>query len=56
VVGNDGRIAARPVVVAGYQGATARIAGGLADGERVVTLGASRLNAGEEVRAVDGET
>ena len=47
VVGADGRLEARPVTVADYAAGTARIAGGLADGDRVVVLGAHKLEAGE---------
>ena len=39
VVGADGRLEARAVVVAGYAAGSARIAGGIADGERVVVMG-----------------
>ena len=56
VVGADGRLEARPVVVEGYAAGTARIGAGLAGGERVVVLGAHRLQAGAPVRtlAVEG--
>jgi RND family efflux transporter MFP subunit len=55
VVGADGRLAARAVAVADYDGGSARIAGGLEDGDRVVILGAHKLQAGEAVRAVEAE-
>jgi RND family efflux transporter MFP subunit len=55
VVGPDGRLEARPVVVAGYGSGSARIAGGLAGGERVVVLGAHRLQAGAPVKALAAE-
>ena len=51
VVGADDRLEARPVVVDGYGAGSARIASGLAGGERVVVLGAHRLQAGAPVRA-----
>lgn len=56
VVGADQRLEARPVVVEGYAAGSARIASGLAGGERVVVLGAHRLQAGAPVRttAVEG--
>ena len=53
--GPDGRLEARPVVVAGYGSGSARIAGGLAGGERVVVLGAHRLQAGAPVMALAAE-
>jgi RND family efflux transporter MFP subunit len=55
VVGADGRLAARPVTVAGYEAGSARIADGLAEGDRVVVLGAHKLEAGEAVRPVEAE-
>jgi RND family efflux transporter MFP subunit len=55
VVGNDERLTSRPVVVAGYEAGSARIASGLAAGERVVVLGAHRLQAGTPVRAMAAE-
>ena len=51
----DSRLEARPVRIAGYDGDAARIVAGLADGERVVVLGANKLEAGEPVRAVAAE-
>ena len=55
MVGADGRLEARPVTVADYAAGSARIAAGLADGDRVVVLGAHKLEAGEPVRAVEAE-
>jgi RND family efflux transporter MFP subunit len=55
VVGADGRLAARPVTVDDYEGASARIAAGLAEGDRVVVLGAHKLEAGQPVRPVEAE-
>jgi RND family efflux transporter MFP subunit len=55
VVGRDGRLQARPVRIGSYDGAAARIVDGLANGDRVVVLGAHKLQAGEPVRAVAAE-
>jgi RND family efflux transporter MFP subunit len=55
VVGPDERLEARHVTVAGYADDTARIVEGLADGERVVALGAHKLEPGEVVRPVESE-
>jgi membrane fusion protein, multidrug efflux system len=52
VIGSDDRLEARAVVVAGYGAGQARIASGLGGGERVVVLGAHRLEAGASVRAL----
>ena len=43
------------MTVADYDGGAARIVAGLADGDRVVVLGAHKLEAGEPVRAVEAE-
>lgn len=55
VIGTDDRLEARPVVVDGYSAGQARIARGLAGGERVVVLGAHRLQAGAPVRTLAAE-
>ncbi|HET9068696.1 MAG TPA: efflux RND transporter periplasmic adaptor subunit [Amaricoccus sp.] len=55
VVGSDDRLEPRRVVVAGYEAGAARIADGLAGGERVVVLGAHRLQAGTPVRPMPAE-
>ena len=55
VIGSDDRLEARPVVVTAYAAGQARIASGLAGGERVVVLGAHRLHAGTPVRALAAE-
>lgn len=52
IVDANGRLEARPVVVAGYGAGEAQIASGLASGERVVVLGAQRLQPGAPVRAL----
>jgi RND family efflux transporter MFP subunit len=44
------RLELRPVTVAAYAGDLAIVAGGLKDGERVVTAGVHKLDAGQRVR------
>jgi membrane fusion protein, multidrug efflux system len=53
VVGADGRLAGRPVTISDFEGGSARISAGLAEGDRVVVLGAHKLGAGEPVRPVE---
>ena len=55
VVGAEGRLEARRVTVADYEAGSVRITGGLADGDRVVILGANKLDEGDPVRAVQAE-
>ena len=43
----------RPVAVTSFTGEVALVSSGIRDGERVVTLGAQKLNPGEKVRAVE---
>ncbi|MBP2228929.1 RND family efflux transporter MFP subunit [Azospirillum agricola] len=45
-----GTLELRPVAVAAYAGDLAIVAGGLKDGERVVTAGVHKLDAGQKVR------
>lgn len=45
------RLELRPVAVAAYAGDLVLVAGGLKDGERVVTAGVHKLDAGQKVRA-----
>jgi RND family efflux transporter MFP subunit len=52
VVDEASRLALRPVTVASFTGDAAVIGGGLAEGERVVTLGVQKLRDGEHVRTV----
>jgi multidrug efflux pump subunit AcrA (membrane-fusion protein) len=52
-VGPDGKLAAKPVTVAVYEAKDVIVSGGLAEGDRVVLLGAQKLDAGLTVRAVD---
>ena len=51
VVEADGTVSSHPVTIAGYGAGTVRISAGLADGQRIVVLGAHKLTAGEQVRA-----
>ncbi len=53
VVGETGHLALRPVEVAAFTAETALVTAGLADGERVVTLGVQKLQDGEHVRVVE---
>jgi RND family efflux transporter MFP subunit len=53
VVDVDGRPALRPVTVAAYESKDVLIASGLSDGDRVVTLGVQKLDAGQRVRVVE---
>jgi RND family efflux transporter MFP subunit len=52
VVDGDGRLTARSVTVARYEGSSVLIAGGPAEGEKVVTLGVEKLDPGLVVRPV----
>jgi len=51
-VGADGATALRPVVVLRYEGADALVVSGVAEGERIVTLGVQKLSPGEKVRPI----
>lgn len=53
VVDPEGRLTAKRVTVAAYEAKDVLIADGLAEGDRVVTLGVQKLDAGRSVRAVD---
>lgn len=53
VVDRDNRVQSRAVAVASWQDRSARIGSGLAAGERVVTVGAHALGAGEQVNPVE---
>ncbi|PWC31491.1 efflux RND transporter periplasmic adaptor subunit [Azospirillum sp. TSO35-2] len=46
----DDRLELRPVTIAAYAGDLALVGGGLKDGERVVTAGVHKLDAGQKVR------
>jgi RND family efflux transporter MFP subunit len=52
VVDTAGRLTARPVVVARYDGSSVMVGSGLAEGEKVVTLGVEKLDPGLVVRPV----
>jgi RND family efflux transporter MFP subunit len=52
VVDAAGRLSARPVVVARYDGSSVMVGAGLADGDKVVTLGVEKLDPGLVVRPV----
>lgn len=49
-IGSDNILSLKPVTVAGYTDAGARIAGGLQPGERIVAAGVHKLAAGQKVR------
>jgi RND family efflux transporter MFP subunit len=53
VVDKSGGLELRPVTVASFTGDVALVASGVNDGERVVTLGVQKLDAGQKVRAID---
>jgi RND family efflux transporter MFP subunit len=53
VVDESGALELRPVTVASFTGETALITSGVSIGERVVTLGVHKLDAGQKVRAID---
>ena len=53
VIGKDNKLSLRPVRVSSYGDGGARIAEGLAPGERIVTAGVNRLHAGEKVGTAD---
>lgn len=53
VVDQVDKLELRPVNVASFTEDTAFITSGLRDGDRVVTLGVQKLNAGQEVHAID---
>src|SRR6185312_15422947 len=53
VVGTSGALELRPVKVASFTEDTALVTSGVSNGDRIVKLGAQKLDAGERVRAVD---
>jgi multidrug efflux system membrane fusion protein len=55
VVAADRGISLRKVEVAAYRDNGAVIAGGLTAGERIVSAGVHKLNAGEKIRIIEGE-
>lgn len=55
VVAADHSVSLRKVEVAAYRENGAVIAGGVAAGERIVSAGVHKLNAGEKIRIIEGE-
>jgi len=55
IVAEDHSVSLRKVEVAAYRNNGAVIAGGLRAGERIVSAGVHKLNAGEKVRVIEGE-
>lgn len=55
-VEEGGRLALVPVSVLRYEAKTALISSGVAEGDRIVVLGAHKLDPGQRVRPVDAET
>lgn len=53
VVDDSSALVARPVQVASFTEESALVTGGIRDGEKVVTLGVQKLEAGRKVRAVE---
>lgn len=49
----NGQLALKPVTVAGYEGREVLLAGGIADGDRVVAFGVHKLDASQRVRIVE---
>lgn len=52
-VDNAGHLTLKPVTVAAYDAQDALVAGGLAEGDRIVRLGVQKLDAGQRVRVVE---
>lgn len=55
IVAADNSISLRKVQVAAYRDDGAVIAGGVKAGERIVSAGVHKLNAGEKIRVIEGE-
>jgi RND family efflux transporter MFP subunit len=53
VVDDSGALQSRPVTVASFTADAALVTGGIADGERIVTLGVQTMQAGLRVRTVE---
>ena len=53
VIDESGALALRPVKVAAFTESAALVSAGVADGDKVVTLGVQKLVAGTRVRAVE---
>ena len=56
VVDETGSLGLRPVTVAAFTGDAALVTAGINDGDRIVTLGVQKLEAGLRVRAIEGTT
>jgi hypothetical protein len=54
VVNNSSELELRPVTVASFAADFALVTSGVASGDRVVTLGVQKLDAGHKVRVIDG--
>lgn len=52
-VSADGSLALKPVEIAAYDSGQVLVKSGVADGEKVVSLGVQKLDPGQKVRAVD---
>jgi hypothetical protein len=48
-----GTLALQPVVIAKFEGQTALLSGGVADGDLVVTIGVHKLDPGLKVRPIE---
>lgn len=55
IVAADHSVSLRKVEIAAYRDNGAVIAGGLTAGERIVSAGVHKLNAGEKIRIIEGE-
>ena len=55
IVAADHSVSLRKVVVAAYRDDGAVISSGIAAGERIVSAGVHKLNAGEKIRVIEGE-
>jgi len=53
VVDKAGMLELRPVTISSFAGDAALLTAGVSDGERVVTLGVQKLDAGQKVRVID---
>ena len=53
MVDDTGALVQRPVTVASFTEDTALVTSGISDGDKVVTLGVQKLEAGLKVRTID---
>ena len=56
VVDETGALQLRPITVSAFTGDAALVSAGVNDGDRIVTLGVQKLEAGLKVRAVEATT